>query len=137
MSAILNATDVRKNWGQFNDDVVREGPRFVKRSRDKWAALSTEHLRAALADYRFDAIFYQEEDGTVTAALDGFDIVENGDNKEEAIELMTDELIEYALEYQENFNLYYNSSNRHKHFPYIMHVLVQEDAEEVRCLINA
>lgn len=31
----LNATDVRKNWSQFNDDVVRVGPQFVKRNRDK------------------------------------------------------------------------------------------------------
>jgi len=133
----INATDARKNWGQFNDDVVRKGPRFVKRSRDTWAALSAEHLEAALASFTFKAILHHEEDGTVTATLDGFDIVENGDTKEEAIDLIADELMEYANEYQDNFNLYFHSPNRRDHFPYIMHVLAQEDIEEVKRLIHA
>ena len=133
----INATDARKKWGQFNDDVVRKGPRFVKRSRDTWAALSVEHLEAALASITFKAILHHEEDSTVTATLDGFDIVENGDTKEEAIDLLADELMEYANEYQDNFNLYFHSPNRRDHFPYIMHVLAQEDIEEVKRLIHA
>lgn len=72
VSAILNATDVRKNWGQFNDDVVREGPKFVKRNRDKWAALSSEHLKVAFSDYTFTIRYLREEDGTITASLDKF-----------------------------------------------------------------
>lgn len=30
----LNVTDVRKDWGGFIDSVIREKPKFVKRSRD-------------------------------------------------------------------------------------------------------
>ena len=96
MQAVLNATDVRKHWSQFNDDVVREGPRFVKRNRDQWAALSSDHLKEAFSQFTFDVMFLTEEDGTVTATIDNFDIVENGDNKEEALELVVDELIEYS-----------------------------------------
>lgn len=80
---------------------------------------------------------HHEEDSTVTATLDGFDIVENSDTKEEAIDLLADELMEYANEYQDNFNLYFHSPNRRDHFPYIMHVLAQEDIEEVKRLIHA
>lgn len=137
MQAVLNATDVRKHWSQFNDDVVREGPKFVKRNRDRWAALSSDHLRAAFAHFTFEANFLSEEDGTVTVTLNDFDIVENGDTEEEALGLVVDELIEYAHEYQDNFNLYFNSPNRRDHFPYIMNVLIQEDDEEVKSLINA
>lgn|SRR5690625_219475 len=136
MQAVLNATDVRKHWSQFNDDVVREGPRFVKRNRDQWAALSSDHLKEAFSQFTFDVMFLTEEDGTVTATIDNFDIVENGDNKEEALELVVDELIEYANEYQDNFNLYFNSPNRRKQFPYIMNILVQNDSEDVKGLVQ-
>lgn len=54
--------------------------------------------------------------GTVTATLDKFDIIENGDNEDDALELIAEELIEYANEYQDNFNLYFNSPNRQKTF---------------------
>lgn len=136
MQATLNATDVRRHWGQFNDDVVREGPKFVKRNRDEWAALSTEHLKAAFEHFTFKVEFFPEEDGTVTATLNNFDIVENGDNEEEALDLIADELIKYANDYQDNFNRYFNAPNRKGHFPYIMNVLVQNDSEGVKELIK-
>ena len=52
------------------------------------------------------------------------------------MELIVGELIEYANEDQDNFKLYFNSTNRHDQFPYIMNVLVQDDAEQVKTLIN-
>lgn len=136
MQGTLNATDVRRHWGQFNDDVIRVGPRFVKRNRDTWAALSFEHLKAAFATFTFEAELFHEEDGSVTSTLKGFDLVENGDNEDESIELLVEELIEYANEYQENFNTYFRSPNRHDQFPYIMNVLAQDDTEGVKLLIR-
>lgn len=136
MQATLNATDVRKHWSQFNDDVVREGPRFVKRNRDEWAALSSDHLKEAFSHFNFEAQSYPEEDGTVTVALDNFEIVENGDTENEALELVVDELIEYANEYLDNFNLYFNSPNRRKHFPFVMNVLTQNNQDDVKDLVK-
>lgn len=136
MTTVLNSTDVRKHWSQFNDDIVRDGPKFVKRNRDKWAALSSDHLKVALAHLTYKVHFITEDDGTVTATLDNFDIVENGDNQDEALDLIADELVEYANEYQENFNLYFNSLNRHNEFPYIMNILAQSNMEEVKGLIK-
>lgn len=137
MQTKLSATDVRKHWSQFNDDVIREGPRFVKRNRDEWAALSFEHLKVALSQFTFKVTFSSEEDGTVTATLNGFDMIENGGSEDEALELITDELIEYANKYQDNFKLYFNSPDRRNQFPYIMNVLIQENIEGVRELIDA
>lgn len=136
MQGTLNATDVRKHWGQFNDDVIHEGPKFVKRNRDAWAALSSEHLKAAFATFTFEAELFHEEDGTVTATLKGFDLVENSENEDEAIELLADELIDYANEYQDNFQTYFRAPNRHDQFPYIMNVLSQDDTEGVKSLIR-
>src|SRR5690625_2018347 len=128
----LNATDVRKHWSQFNDDVIRMGPRFVKRNRDVWAALSSEHLKIAFSTFTFEAEFFYEKDGSVTASLKNFDLVENGETEEEAIDLLTDELIDYALEYQQNFNIYFQSPNRRGHFPFILNVLSQDNEEGVK-----
>lgn len=136
MQAMLNATDVRKHWSQFNDDVVREGPKFVKRNRDEWAAMSADHLNIILAPYNFDVQVFKEEDDTVTVSLDSFDLVENGDTYEEAVDLLADELIEYANEYLDNFNMYFHSPNRREHLPYVLNVLVQEDVEGVKALIR-
>lgn len=137
MLSTLNATDVRKNWGQFNDDVIRVGPRFVKRSRDEWAALSSEQLKAAFDSFRFKAEFTREEDNSTTMTLEGFDLVENAETKDEVIDLMADSLADYAEDYMAQFTLYSNSPNRKKHFPYLMNVMAQSDTEAVKALIDA
>lgn len=136
VQVLLNATDVRKHWSEFNDDVVREGPRFVKRNRDRWAALSSDHLKEAFSELVFNAESFIEEDGTVTVSLQELDIVENGNSEEEAIELIVDELIDYAHEYLDNFNLYFNSPNRRKHFKFILNVLIQDSEDDVKDLIK-
>ena len=137
MLSTLSATDVRKNWGQFNDDVIRMGPRFVKRNRDEWAALSTEHLKAAFESFRFKANFIQEEDETVTVTLEGFDLAENSETQEEALDLITDSLMDYAEDYMNQFTIYFNSPNLKNHFPYLMNVMAQKDSDGVKELIHA
>lgn len=132
----LNATDVRKHWSQFNDDIIREGPRFVKRNRDSWAAVSTEHFQKMLADYTFNLNIFNEEDGSVTVTIEGFDLVENGDTLEDAIDLIIEELINYAEDYMADFNKYFNSPNRKHHFPYVMNVLTQSDKDMVKELVE-
>lgn len=136
MREVRNATDVRRHWGQFNDDVVREGSKFVKRNRDRWAALSYEHLKEILSDYTFKTVYYQEDDESITISLNDLELVENAQTKEVAINMLTDELTEYAHEYLNNFNLYFHSPNRRKHMKLIMNVLVQDNEEDVEELIE-
>lgn len=136
MHTTISATDVRKNWSQFNDDIVREGPRFVRRNRDEWAALSSEHLQAAFDHLPISAIIYYEEDGTITMSLKEIDIVENADSIEDVIDLLADSLIDYAQEYMDSFSKYYNSANRKAHLPYILKVIAQPDYETIKSLIH-
>lgn len=131
----ISATDVRRNWSQFNDDIVREGPQFVKRNRDEWVAMSSDQLKVAFSTFTFHAHFVQEADGSVTATLEQFDLVENGTSEREALELLTQELIEYAKEYMDNFKLYFHTPNRQAHFPYVLNVVAQDHPENVRQLI--
>lgn len=136
MHITLSATDVRKNWSQFNDDIVREGPRFVRRNRDEWAALSSVHLQAAFEHLAISAQVHQEEDRSFTMSLDEIDIVENADSVEEVLDLMADALIDYAQEYMDSFSLYFNSPNRKHHLPFVLKVIAQPDYETVKSLIS-
>ncbi|WP_031517054.1 hypothetical protein [Desulfofalx alkaliphila] len=135
MQDILNATDVRKEWGRFIDTVVREKPKVVKRNRDYFIALSINHIQTILKGYRIEAQYLEENDGSITATLINFDIVVNAPNQELACKALAEELKEYAQEYFNDFNLYYHSPNRQPHFPYVMAILVQDDLEGVINLI--
>ncbi|WP_031545353.1 hypothetical protein [Salinicoccus luteus] len=136
MQKTLKATEVRKQWSRFNDEVIRSGPRFVRRNRDEWAALNIGHLETILENFILEVELFIEEDNSVTASFADFDLVENGGTEEEALDFLTDELIEYAEEYQNNFNMYFNSPNRRPHFPYVLKVLSQDTKEEVKSLIR-
>lgn len=61
----------------------------------------------------------------------------NSPNQELALNDLAKELIEYAQDYINEFQMYYNSKNRKHHFPYVLRVLLAQDAEEVKGLINA
>ena len=99
----INATDVRKDWGRFIDSVVRNKPKFIKRSRDYIFAASTDMLNEMLKEYTFTATIYEEENGTVTAELDEIDIEAKGSTKEEALGILASNLQEYDDEYYNEF----------------------------------
>ena len=132
---VLNATDVRKDWGRFIDTLVREKPQFVKRSRDTIFAASLDTLVEIVKPYKFTVALYTEEDGSITASLNEVDIAVNGKNQDEVLASLSENLIEYAEEYYSNYNLYAASPNRKSHLPYILNVLIQKNTEKVRDLI--
>jgi hypothetical protein len=63
--------------------------------------------------------------------------VVNAADQEQARNMLAVELVDYAKDYFDQFQLYYNSLNRKEHFPYILRVLLAEDLDEVKELINA
>lgn len=134
---VLNASDVRKDFSRFIDQVVHEKPIAFKRNRDKILSLSTEQLNTLLEGFRFKALLFPEEDGSITITIDGFDLVANTSDREQAILKIAEELIDYAEDYLNQFPLYFKSENRRKHFPYIMKVALSEDIQAVVRLIDA
>ncbi len=50
---------------------------------------------------------------------------------------LAEALVEYAKDYMDNFAMYYHSSNRRAHLPYILTVLAQLDVKGVERLIDA
>ena len=137
MLTIQKATDVRKEFSSFIDTVVHKRPIVVQRNRDLIAALSLNHLSALLEPYRFTMEYEQEDDGSYSGSLLGFDIAANAKSQEELKVRLAQDLIEYAHEYEEEFVLYSLTPNRRSHFPYIYRVLIQPDIANVVSLIDA
>ena len=137
METLLNATDVRKDWGHFIDTVVRVGPQFVKRNRDTFVAVASEHLRILLASYRLKLEVVQEEDGSFSGCLDVVDLVANASTIEDLKEELAHQMVEYANEYEDEFALYFNVPNRRAHAPYVLNILLQDTVSDVAALIDA
>lgn len=134
---MMQATNVRKNFSSVIDTAVRDRPVMFKRNRDYLMLLSNTQVLSLLREYTFKAQYIAEEDETITAVLDGFDLVVNAADQEQARNMLAVELVDYAKDYFDQFQLYYNSLNRKEHFPYILRVLLAEDLDEVKELINA
>lgn len=133
----INATDVRKKFSQFIDTVVREKPVVIKRNRDHVLSISLEQTVNLLADYRFNMNVFNEEDGSTTATLNELDLIINTMDKGSMKNLMAQEILDYAEDYFEQFNLYYNSPNRQKHFTYVLKAILANNLEEIAGFIDA
>ena len=137
MQEILTATEVRKNWSGFIDGVIHSKPSFVRRNHDYLAAMSLEHLQLILSTYRFSMEYEKEGDGTYSGSIEQIDVVENAETVDLLKQKLAEALVEYAQDYMDNFAMYYHSSNRRAHLPYILTVLAQPDVKGVERLIDA
>ncbi len=125
------ATEVRKNWSEFIDGVVREKPSIIKRNRDTLSVLSLEQLNFLLEGYHLTLKILSEEDGSFSGVLEELDLLANETNEIELVNTIINDLMEYADEYMENFAMYFNSPNRKKHFPYVYKVISQTESRNL------
>jgi hypothetical protein len=134
---VMNATDVRKDWSSVVDATVRVKPQFFKRTRD-YVFLSDIHfMEELLAGYSFSAVRMDEEDGSVTLALNELDLVENGRDENDARSKLAAAILEYAEDYYSDFSYWGSAPNRRSHIPYVFQALFIGDAqkigESIRC----
>lgn len=125
------ATAVRREWSAVCDSVIHEKPKFIKRTRDKMWFSNLDTMSEILQAYQFSAIKYQEEDGSVTLSLNEIDLIENGADEKEARIKLGGAILEYSLEYYNEYEKYSHSPNRRKHIPYIFRALIIDDPEKI------
>lgn len=130
------ATTVRKEWSTICDSVIHEKPKFIKRTRDKMWFSNLETMLEILEAYRYTAKRYVEEDGSITLSLNEMDLVENGKNEKEARLNLAQSILEYALEYYNDYQLYAHSPNRKMHIPYIFKALIIDNQEKIGDMIQ-
>ena len=125
------ATTVRKEWSTVCDSVIHEKPKFIKRTRDKMWFSNLETVFDILQIYQFTVLKYVEDDGSITLSLNEIDLVENGKDEQEARLNMGKTILEYALDYYNEYEMYSRSPNRKKHIPYIFKALIVDNPEKI------
>jgi hypothetical protein len=128
----INATDVRNDWSAVVDSVLREKPKFIKRTRDYMLLCDLKVIESLLEAYKFTAEEFTEGDGSVTLSLNEIDLIENGKDKQEALLNLSKGILEYAEEYYGLFFDEWSSSpNRRVHLPYVFKALIKGDAKSI------
>lgn len=125
------ATAVRKEWSAACDSVIHGKPKFIKRTRDNMWFSNLETMFEILQAYQFSALRYVEDDGSVTLSLNEIDLVENDRNEEEARLKLGQSILEYSLDYYNEYESYSHSPNRKKHIPYIFKALIIDDPQKI------
>ena len=134
---MLSATQVRANFGQFIDDVVRSKPQIVKRNRDTIIAFSQAYLKDALSIYELTFEYEQGEDGRYVGSIEQItDIIADGETLDELRKELAYQLIDYAEDYYNDFERYNSYSNRKEHSNYILRVLLEDDIESVASMLH-
>lgn len=131
MNYFLTASEARKEWSQMIDNVVREKPQFVKRTRDSILITDFNLMKDILEIYQFTANEYIEDDNTVTLSLNEIDLVENGSSEEEARMKLAQEILTYAYDYYESYQSWSVSPNRRQHIPYVLKALILRDINQI------
>ena len=131
----INATEARNEWSSVVDSVIREKPRFIKRTRDHMLLSDVNIIENFLEAYKFTADMFAEDDGSVTLSLAEIDLVENGADEEQALKKMARAILEYSKDYYNGFS-YWAAGNRKAHIPYVFKALILNDEEKIGGLIT-
>ena len=137
MESVLSATQVRANFGEFIDTVVREKPQLVKRNRDIIVATSVEQMRVLLSAYELNFEFEIDEDGKYAGSVEEIDfIVAEGNTAEELRKNLAFHLVEYANDFMSDYHRYTGAPNTRKHAPYILRIMLEDDVDAVASLLH-
>ncbi|MBQ4227803.1 MAG: hypothetical protein II697_06320 [Clostridia bacterium] len=131
MIEVMNATDVRRDWSAVVDNAVRTKPQFFKRTRDYIFLSDVRFMEELLKGYSYSALRMDEEDGSVTLALNEIDLVENGRDEAEAREKLAKAILEYAEDYYNDFSYWSSAPNRRAHIPYVFKALFIGDIHKI------
>lgn len=137
MQTVLNATEVRANFGGFIDTVVRDKPQAIKRNRDVVVTSSLKFMKEILSAYELTFEYEQDEDGKFVGSIEQIeDIIAEGNTLEELRLELARKLVDYAQDYYSDFSRYSNAPNRRNHAYYVLRVLLEDDAENVTSMLH-
>ena len=130
----VNATDVRKNWSTYLDN-VRNKPVFIKRTHDFSALMDIKFLKLALSYVPITYSMVTDKDGSIVISSNDMDIISTGKNAKEALSNFTNDLIEYAQEFYDKFEFWSSAPNRAKHIPMVLKILTADNSQEVEDML--
>jgi hypothetical protein len=138
MLSELQFTEARNQFSTLYDSVFNSfNPAIVKRKQtEQVAMLRVDLLKMVLEDYRLNPEVIQEDDGSITLALDSLDIYANNSTIDLAVTDLIDDLKIYAQDYLDRSQLFFHAPNRKPHFPYVLRILLCDNDEEIRTMLG-
>ena len=138
MLAEYQFTEARQGFsGIYNLVFNALTPVVIKRKQNEQVLVIRPDLeREILARYSLKPEVLQEDDGSVTLALDALELAVNAPTTGEAIKTLVEDLKLYARDYIERSQLFLNSPNRRQHLPYLLRVLLCNSEAEIQSLLE-
>jgi hypothetical protein len=134
----LQFTDARKDFTSMYNEVFNSyKPMIIKRKQaEEVLLLRTDLQKMLLSNFSLKPELLNEEDGSVTLALDILEMYVNAETLDKAIIDLVQDLKDYAQDYIDRSQLFLNAPNRRPHFPYVLRILLCENDEEIRSLLE-
>ncbi|MDR3542946.1 MAG: exoribonuclease R [Desulfosporosinus sp.] len=138
MLSELQFTEARNQFSTLYDSVFNSfNPTIVKRKQtEQVALLRVDLLKMILADYKLNPEIIQEDDGSITLALDSLEMYANNSTLDLAACDLVEELKIYSQDYIDRSQLFLQAPNRKSHFPYVLKVLLCDSGTEIRALLG-
>lgn len=138
MLSELQFTDARNQFSTLYDSVFNSfNPTIIKRKQtEQVALLRVDLLKMILEDYKLTPEVIEEDDGSITLALDSLELYANNSTVDLATKDLIEDLKIYAQDYMDRSQLFFHSPNRKPHFPYVLKTLLCENDQEIRTLLG-
>jgi len=138
MLSELQFTEARNQFSTLYDSVYNSfNPAIVKRKQSEQVAmLRVDLLKMVLEDYKLKPEVIQEDDGSITLALDSLEIYANNSTSDLAAKDLIEDLKIYAKDYLDRSQLFFHAPNRKSHFPYILKILLCDNDLEILTLLG-
>lgn len=138
MLAELNLTEARKGFSSLYDKVFNTfKPIIINRKKsERVLVLRVDLQKMLLSHFSLKPKVISEDNNSVTLSLDQLELYVNGNTLEEAIKILIEDLKFYAQDYIQRSQLFLHAPNRRSHFPYVLRVLLCDNDEEIRSLLE-
>lgn len=131
----MPASTVRNQWSSVMDSVIHRKPAFIQRTRGTMLLCSTQMMAQILGRVEYTADEHVETDGSFTLTLDNLGLAVNEPTLELAKKALCEEIMEYAQEYYDNYELFSKAPNRADHLPWVIRACIAKTSEELESLI--
>lgn len=88
-------------------------------------------MEELLSAYSYSAVQMEEEDGSITLALNEIDLVANGKDENEARLALASDILEYAEDFYNDFSYWSSAPNRKEHIPYVFKALFVGNVKKI------
>jgi antitoxin YefM len=134
----LQFTEARKEFTAMYNHVFNEyTPMIVKRKQtEEIMVLRTDLQKMLLSQYSLKPEITSEDDGSTTMTLDQLDIYANAESVETATTQLIEDLKIYAQDFINRSQLFINAPNRRSHFPFVLRILLADNDEEIRSMLE-